>query len=201
MDVSRKYGMEYRLLNAIIKGHSWYGDWGYDFGSGSYALTLDAYKKAAEILSNVPLAPLLFQRRKPRTQLQAVIAFYQSLSDSKLLTLKDLFTFLLKLIHESNKPLPPIPTPENLESSTSKILCAWTRDDVERVQQTMIKVLVAASDKSNWVTRHALKGAVCKTASPELLVYCLKHLGGKLAPGGMVVRAQCNPNSNDVEFR
>ncbi|KAG9132704.1 hypothetical protein Leryth_020913 [Lithospermum erythrorhizon] len=35
MDVSKKYGLEYRLLHAVVKGHSWYGDWGYEFGTGS----------------------------------------------------------------------------------------------------------------------------------------------------------------------
>jgi hypothetical protein len=65
----------------------------------------------------------------------------------------------------------------------------------------MIKVLAAASGKTNWVTRHALKGVMCKTASPELLDYCLKHLGGKLAASGTMVWARCNPNSFDIEFR
>lgn len=201
MDVSRKYGMEYRLLHAITKGHSWYGNWGYEFGSGSYALTLDAYKKAVDKLSSVPLTPLLYHGRRPRTHLQALVTFYRSLSASELPTLKDLFTFLLNLIHGSNRAIPSKVAPKALESSTSNILCAWTRDDVEHVQQTMIKLLIAASSKANWVTRYALKGAMCKTACPELLDYCLKHLGGKLAANGMVVRARWDPNSCDIEFR
>lgn len=201
MDVSRKYGMEYRLLNAITKGHSWYGGWGYEFGCGSYAITLDAYKKAAETLSSVPLAPLLFRGRGPQTRLQALISFYRSLSDSDLVTMKDLFSFLSSLIHESNESL-TLKTPPNNFKPAANILCAWTRDDAERVQQAMIKVLAAASGKANWVTRHALKGVMCKTASPELLDYCLKHLGGKLAASGMAVQARCNhPNSFDLEFR
>lgn len=200
MDVSRKYGMEYRLLNAITKGHSWYGGWGYEFGCGSFAITLDAYKKAVESISRVPLAPLLFRGRGPQTRLQALISFYRSLSDSELVTIKDLFSFLSSLIHESNESLASMATPKNLKPAAN-ILCAWTRDDVERVQQAMIKVLAAASGKTNWVTRHALKGVMSKTASPELLDYCLKHLGGKLAASGTVVWARCNPNSFDIEFR
>ncbi|KAK1348655.1 hypothetical protein POM88_054955 [Heracleum sosnowskyi] len=34
MDVSKKYGLEFCLIHAITKGHSWYGDWGYEFGAG-----------------------------------------------------------------------------------------------------------------------------------------------------------------------
>uniref|UniRef100_A0A2P2K1H9 PHD finger family protein n=3 Tax=Rhizophora mucronata TaxID=61149 RepID=A0A2P2K1H9_RHIMU len=201
MDMSRKYEMEYRLLHAITKGHSWYANWGYEFGCGSYALTLDAYQKAVHTLSTVPLAPLLLQGRGLRTRLQAVIAFYQSLSDSELLNIKDLFSFLLRLIHESSTPTLTKATENDLKSGASKVLCACTQNDVERVQQAMIKVLLAASHKTNWVTRYALKGAMCKTASPELLNYCLKHLGGKFAASGMVVQTRWNHDSYDVEFR
>ncbi|KAJ1417282.1 Zinc finger, FYVE/PHD-type [Sesbania bispinosa] len=31
-----------------MKGHPWYGDWGYQFGSGSYGLTQEAYKTTVE---------------------------------------------------------------------------------------------------------------------------------------------------------
>lgn len=201
MDVSKKYGLEYRLLHATIKGHSWYGDWGYEFGSGSYALTRDAYKKAVDTVSNAPLSFYLSQGRKPRSQLQEVIAFYQSLSDTQLVTLKDLFCFLLRLIHEGRKSILPKTHSKASPAGTSNVLCVWTRNEVERVQKAMIKVLLAAAVDSSWVSRRALKGALCKAASLELLDYCLKHLGGKLAGNGMVVHARCNPTSNVVEFR
>ncbi|KAJ7949628.1 PHD finger protein [Quillaja saponaria] len=204
MDVSKKFGLEYRLLHAITNGHSWYGNWGYEFGSGSYALTQDAYQEAVDALSSMSLSSLLFQGRRPRTHLQGVIALYQSLSDTDLRTMKDLFSFLLRLIHESRKPLTPR-TPKKLEPlNTSGILCAWTRKDVESVQQALIKVLSASSgsSKASWVTRRALKGSVCRSvASPELLDYSLKHLAGKFAANGMLVRSRCNLSSSVVEFR
>ncbi|XP_023904626.2 PHD finger protein At1g33420 [Quercus suber] len=200
MDVSKKYGMEYRLLHSITKGHSWYGEWGYKFGAGSYALTQEAYQKAVDTISSMPLSPFLFPGRGPRTRVQAVIAFYQSLSDTEFETIKDLFSFLLSMIHKACKPL--VPTASKMpELSTSNILCAWTRNDVECVQQAMMKVLLAAAGEASWVTRRALKGAMCKTASRELLDYSLKHLGGKVAANGLVVRSWYNPISSAVEFR
>lgn len=192
MDVSKKYGMEYRLLHSITKGHSWYGEWGYDFGAGSYALTQEAYRQAIDTLSSFYLSPVLFSGRGPRTRLQSVIAFYQSLSVDELVTIKDLFLFLLNLIRETRK---------KPECATSDVLCLWTIDEVERVQQAMIKVLTAAAGKAGWVSRRALKGSVWRAASVELLDYCLKHLAGKVAINGMVVRARCNPYSSDVEYR
>lgn len=189
MDVSKKHGMEYRLLHSITKGHSWYGEWGYDFGAGSYALTQEAYRHAIDTLSSLPLSPFLFHGRGPRTRLLSVIGFYQSLSVAELVTIKDLFLFLLNLIRK--KP----------ECATSDVLCPWTIDDVEHVQQAMIKVLTAAAGEAGWVSRRALKGSMWRAASVELIDYCLKHLGGKLAVNGMVVRARCNPNYSDVEYR
>ncbi|KAF9670445.1 hypothetical protein SADUNF_Sadunf13G0069700 [Salix dunnii] len=121
-------------------GHSWCGGWGYEFECGSYALTLDAYKKVAESLSN-----------------------------SNLSTMKDLFSFLSSLIHESNESLTFKATLNNFKPFAN-IMCAWTRDDIECVQKAMIKVLAAVSGKTNWVTRHALKGFMCNTTSHNFLI-------------------------------
>ncbi|KAF6135264.1 hypothetical protein GIB67_037348 [Kingdonia uniflora] len=165
MDVSKKYGLEYRLLHAVTNGDPWYGNWGYEFGAGSFALTLDAYRRAVDTL---PL--LLFMR----------------------------------LIHrslETSSPVVSVSTPKKHEViSHTSVLYPWTRDDVERVQGAMVKVLRAVQ-KSNWVQWRLLKGAVCKLASPELLNYCLKDLEGKtLAGERMVVHSRCNPDSGAMEY-
>ncbi|GFY94215.1 RING/FYVE/PHD zinc finger superfamily protein [Actinidia rufa] len=202
LDVSKKYGLEYRLLYAITKGHPWYGDWGYEFGAGSFALTLDAYKTAVETLSKQPLSNYLSQGRKPRTRLQDLISFYQSLSERKLVNIKDLFCFLMSLIddaHKSSSSVNGVPC-KKLRLCTSSALCAWTTGDVERVEEAMFRVLRAVSGP-NWVSWRALRGAVCKVAPPELLDYCLKELKGKQTVNGMVVNARCLPDTGAIEYR
>ncbi|OVA19134.1 zinc finger protein [Macleaya cordata] len=197
MDVSKKYGLEYRLLHAITNGHPWYGDWGYEFGAGSFALTLDAYKKAVDNLSEIPLS-LFFTEREPRTRLQNVISFYQSLSEFELLTMSDLFRFLMRLIRNSNDPSSPVNTCKR-PGSGSWALCSWTKDDIERVEQAMIKVLRAVGG-DRWVSWRSLKGALYRMASSELLDHCLKDLGGKLVTDGMVY-SRCNPDTDALEYR
>lgn len=202
MDLSKKFGLEYRLLHAVTNGHSWYGNWDYEFGTGSYALTQDAYKMAVDTLSNMPLSSFLFQGRGPRNRLQCVIYLYQSLADTELLTIKDLFSFLMTLLRECRKPRSTRNSKQ--QASPCNLMCAWTRNDVEDVQQGLIKVLLAsgACNKAKWVTRRTLKGALCRgVGSPELLDYSLKHLQGKLAPNGTVVCSRCNPISSAIEFR
>lgn len=204
MDVSKKYGLEYRLLHAIIKGHPWYGDWGYEFGAGSFALTHDAYKSAVETLSTIRLSVCFSQGRKPRSHLQDRISFYQSLSECELVNIRDLFSFLMKLIHDKHKSSSSShiddATCKKLSPCTSGVLHSWTKGEIERVDEAMFRVLRAVSG-SNWVSWRTLRGAVCKVAQPELLDHCLKELGGKLAADGMVVVARCNPDSGVFEYR
>ena len=55
-DVSQKYGVEFRLLNPVACGKTWYGTYGYQFGKGSFGNTALSHKKAAERLRTFPLA-------------------------------------------------------------------------------------------------------------------------------------------------
>lgn len=194
MDVSKKYGLEYRLLHAVTNGHTWYGNWGFEFGAGSFALTLAAYRRAVDCLSTLPLS-LFFQAREPRTRLQDVITFYQAHSESPLRTIRELFCFLLELISKS-KPSNDTKDPV----SCSSVLCSWTRDDIERVQQSMIKVLQVAGG-SGWVSWRGLKGSAFRLASTELLDYCLKVLEGKVLDDGRMVLSRCNPETDNIEYR
>ena len=55
-DVSQKYGVEFRLLNPVACGKTWYGTYGYQFGKGSFGNTAATHRKAAERLRRFPLA-------------------------------------------------------------------------------------------------------------------------------------------------
>ena len=202
MDVSKKYGLEYRLLHSITKGHPWYCNWGYEFGPGSFALSVDAYKTAVESLSGLPLSIFRSHGKKPCCCLLDIISYYQSRSEHGLVNIRDLFCFVLSLIHDAHKTSSKDDDAacKKHHVGTSGILCSWSRSDIERVEQAMLRVLRAVSG-ANWVSVRALKGAVCKVAPPELLDYCLKELGGKMTPDGMVVNARLNPDTGAFEYR
>lgn len=201
MDVSKKYGLEYRLLHAIMKGNPWYGEWGYNFGSGSYCLTQEAYKSAVESLSNLPLSIFLSQEQKPHSRVQDMILYYRSLSEHELVNMRDLFCFLMGLLHDARKAASKSDdiTCKKRRIHASGLSSSWEKSDVERVEEAMLRVLRAVSG-SNWVSGRALRGAVCKVASPELLDYCLAELGGKVVLGG-IVNSRCNPQTGVYEFR
>lgn len=202
MDMSKKHGMDYRLLHAVCTGHPWYGEWGYEFGAGSFSITSDAYKKAVDMLSNIPLSIIFSHSRSPHTSLHDTISFYWSLSDCKIETIRDLFVYLTTLLHESHRVQPPcVKTGIGNNNDCAGVLCTWGKCDIEKAEESMVKVLKAVG-VNRWVTWKALKGATCKAvASHELLDYCLRGLGGKICDDGLVVVVRCNPDSSAIEYR
>ncbi|XP_026659538.2 PHD finger protein At1g33420-like [Phoenix dactylifera] len=192
MDVSKKQGMEYRLLHAVTSGRSWYGDWGYEFGAGSFGLTADAYQKAVDTLSSTPLSLFLPHDRPPRTQLESTISLYRALSDRPLRTVSDLFRYLVQLLRDSH---------EQKHSELTKEEEAWTAEDVVLAEDAIIEFLRDVG-WFRWVTQRSLREATCRAIrSPELLDYCLKRMGGKLTDDGTIVAVRCHAGTNVIEYR
>ncbi|XP_010910248.2 PHD finger protein At1g33420 [Elaeis guineensis] len=202
LDISKKYGMEYRLLHAVTAGRSWYGDWGYRFGAGSFSLTAVAYQKAVETLPNIPLSIFFSHSRSPHTPLQNMIALYRFIADYPLVTFRDLFCYVTRLLHEAHeRKKPQNPSRRKLAKATSSVLGSWTNEEVERVEKATVKVLRAVGG-SKWVTWRALRGATVRALNaPELLDHCLKGLGGRATDDGMVVAVRYNAEMSAIEYR
>lgn len=195
MDISKKHGMDYRLLHGVIAGHPWYGNWGYKFGTGSFALTAESYQKAVNTLSGLQLSILLSGTRSPRTLLQNTIALYCSVSNRQLLTIRDLFFYLMQLLHS--------PTTRDKSAKVAAVgaLYAWPREQVDLAKATVIKFLRAVVGP-RWVAWRALRQAACHAiVPPELLDYCLKAIIGKHIGDGLIVVARYNPESKTIEYR
>ncbi|XP_020671720.1 PHD finger protein At1g33420 [Dendrobium catenatum] len=203
MDISKKHGMEYRLLNAVTCGQPWYGNWGYKFGAGSFGVTAKAYQEAVDTLANVPLSLFSSHSRTQRTTLQNAVALYCSLSDKQLLTLRDLFSYVNHLLQDSHDHLCHLSSPRKKfpQVISAGALSSSSKQEMERMEEVMVKVLRAVG-RSHWVTWRALKGATSGSAgSPELLDYCLKGLNGKITDDQLVVQSRFNEETNAIEFR
>uniref|UniRef100_A0A0D9V8I4 Zinc finger PHD-type domain-containing protein n=1 Tax=Leersia perrieri TaxID=77586 RepID=A0A0D9V8I4_9ORYZ len=202
MDISKKHGMEYRLLHAITSGHPWYGEWGYKFGAGSFALTSDTYQEAVDMLSGIQLA-LYFSHRQPiRTPLQNTIALYWALSDRQLVTVRDLFRFIMNLLQQAHKKNEMSkPTTDEHKEVVSNVLCKWRKEDIDRAEAAMLKVLRVVK-AGQWVSWRALRGAASKAVdSQELLDYSLRGLRGKLMDDGHFIAVRCNAETSAIEYR
>ncbi|XP_020589393.1 LOW QUALITY PROTEIN: PHD finger protein At1g33420 [Phalaenopsis equestris] len=199
MDISKKHGMEYRLLNAVIFGQPWYGNWGYKFGAGSFGVTSTAYEEAINTLSNLPLS-IFSHSRSQHTTLHNTVALYCSVSDKQLLTLRDLLTYInqLQASHERQHPISS-PRKKFQRIVSMGALSSWSKQDIERAEEVMVKVLRAVG-RSQWVAWRALKGAASGSVeSPGLLDCCLKGLSGKLTDDQLVVQSRFNDETKLLE--
>ncbi|CAI5481008.1 unnamed protein product, partial [Closterium sp. Yama58-4] len=78
MDMSKKLGLDLRLLHGLAYGHSWYGRWGYRFGKGCYGVTEDVYKHAVVAAAATPLAVIEEHYRGLDPDLVAIFEHYRS---------------------------------------------------------------------------------------------------------------------------
>ncbi|OMO57174.1 Zinc finger, PHD-type [Corchorus olitorius] len=98
-DVSKKHDMALRLLHGAAYGHTWFGRWGYKFCRGSYGVSEKNYDRAIEILSSLELDKVIqdFSEREQWRQIKGIIQHYRDLSESQLVTMRDLLKFVLTI--------------------------------------------------------------------------------------------------------
>ncbi|PQM40741.1 PHD finger protein MALE MEIOCYTE DEATH 1 [Prunus yedoensis var. nudiflora] len=106
-DVSKKRSMDLRLLHGIAYGHSWFGRWGYRFSHGSFGVTEHNYERALKILSSLELEGIIqaFGDMDQCEELKQIIRYYRNLSETQLITIKDLLRFMLTVKAAQKKSL------------------------------------------------------------------------------------------------
>ncbi|KAM0940205.1 hypothetical protein DsansV1_C19g0161431 [Dioscorea sansibarensis] len=201
MDVSKKFGLEYRLLHAIVSGHPWYGKWGYEFHAGSFGLTATAYQKAIDTLSSTPLSLFFSHSRRPRSQLQNTIMFYWTLSGHQLVTIRDLFAYLIQQLNVADEEKQLSNCTKRQKMDVEHNFGEISKVDIVQVETTLIKILKAAG-RSRWVPADALRGAACRRAkSPEIISNCLRTMEGKILSDGSIITARYNAGAKTIEYR
>ncbi|TVU25939.1 hypothetical protein EJB05_28460, partial [Eragrostis curvula] len=200
MDVSKKYGTDYRVLHAVANGCSWYSQWGFKLSRGSFGITQEECCKAVDSISSVPLSHFFQHSRSPRTKLQDTIAFYQSLSKRPLTTIRELFLYVLELAN-SKSVHNHFGSVHKKEHSYAHVLQeTWSDDEIKRAMDTALKVLRAVGT-TRWVALRTLKAAISRSiGSPLLVDYCLKTLGSR-STDGVVIAVRCNSETNTIEYR
>ncbi|CAN4126887.1 unnamed protein product [Withania somnifera] len=96
-DVSKKHSMDLRLLYGVAYGHTWFGRWGYKFSHGSFGIMEHNYEKAIEMLSSIELDQVVddFRYTNRSKIMKQMIVCYRGLSNTPLITISDLFRFML----------------------------------------------------------------------------------------------------------
>ncbi|PIN01011.1 PHD Zn-finger protein [Handroanthus impetiginosus] len=98
-DHSRKHTMDLRLLYGVAYGTSWFGKWGYRFCRGSFGVKEHNYERAMDILSSLELDEVIDDCSLTNgcTTIKQVIQQYRNMSENSLVTIRDLFRFMLSL--------------------------------------------------------------------------------------------------------
>lgn len=194
-DISQKKGIELRLLHGVAYGRPWFGRWGYEFGRGSFGVTQQMYQKAIEALQNMPLSLIIHQIGSSNRDIPVIFSRYQTLSDHSLVTLCDLFSFMLELRYR-------LPKDNCIDSYNPGILvetsCRWSVKRVEMAAQVIVEALKRADCR--WVSRQEVRDAArAYIGDTGLLDFVLKSLGNHIV-GNYLVRRSLNPVTKVLEY-
>ncbi|XP_047312803.1 PHD finger protein MALE MEIOCYTE DEATH 1 [Impatiens glandulifera] len=156
-DQSKKRTMDLRLLHGISYGHSWFGRWGYKFCHGSFGATEYKYEIAIQVLSNLEIDSFIqdFSLSHQHRTIKQIACYYRDLSETKLLTMRDLLRFMLTRKFQApvqKKQTTTTTTTNSYESSTRKV----TQSKVVAKENSHLKYRkfenMAAND-SRWPAR------------------------------------------------
>ncbi|XP_014519751.1 PHD finger protein MALE STERILITY 1 [Vigna radiata var. radiata] len=194
-DISQKKGMELRLVNGIGYSESWFSRWGYKFGRGSFGVTQSMYQKAIEAIRSMPLYLITHHITNSNHAIPLIFSRYQTLSDQSLLTLGDLFSYMLDL----KSRLPP---ETSIASYTTTALletnCRWSPKRIEMATRVIVEAL--KKTEFRWVSRQQVRDAArAYIGDTGLLDFVLKSLGNHVV-GNYLVRRSLNPVTKVLEY-
>ncbi|XP_028754978.1 PHD finger protein MALE STERILITY 1-like [Neltuma alba] len=201
-DLSQKKGMELKLINGIAYGEPWFGRWGYKFGRGCFGVTESTYQKAIEAIRSIPLYllnPQIIAGNSTCSYHDIPIIFsrYQTLSDQTLVTLGDLFHFMLELKSQ-------LPRRENYAADSYNTTfsveanCRWSPKRIEMATRVIVEALKRAEFR--WISRQEVRDAArTYIGDTGLLDFVLKSLGNHVV-GNYMVRRSLNPVTKVLEY-
>ncbi|KAK2423504.1 RING/FYVE/PHD zinc finger superfamily protein [Trifolium repens] len=101
-DAPRKRLMDLRLLHGVAYGHSWFGRWGYKICRGSFGVTAQNYYEPMETLGSLVLDDIVrdLSKTKYRKDIKQMICFYRDMSETQIVTIRELLRFMLNILLE-----------------------------------------------------------------------------------------------------
>ncbi|KAK2429061.1 RING/FYVE/PHD zinc finger superfamily protein [Trifolium repens] len=194
-DTSQKRGMELRLVNGIAYSEPWFGRWGYKFGRGCFGVTQSMYQKAIEAIRRMPLYLLTHHIANFNHEIPLIFSRYQTLSDHSLITLGDLFHYMLEL--KSRLPRETCISSYNT-SALVETNCRWSPKRIEMATRVIVEALKRTEFR--WISRQEVRDvARAYIGDTGLLDFVLKSLGNHIV-GNYLVRRSLNPVTKVLEY-
>nr|XP_043625396.1 PHD finger protein MALE MEIOCYTE DEATH 1 [Erigeron canadensis] len=210
VDISKKRKMDLRLLYGISYGYTWFGRWDYKFCHGSFGVTKDQYEQALQILSSLRLD---FISQDDHT-IETMITRYRELSDDELITIRDMFRFMLSLKYrtpqnktnvdsvsktrpKSKKKKEKYVGCRKFPSLANRLESRWQVKRLEHVANVVVNIL---KEKKTGMSRQDLReNARLHVGDTGLIDYVLKSMDNVIV-GEYVVRRALNPCTGFLEY-
>ncbi|KAK6122436.1 hypothetical protein DH2020_043827 [Rehmannia glutinosa] len=207
---SRTEAIDRILIYGAAYGKSWFEKWGYKFSSGSPGTTEHKYNAEIRSLSSLSLDKLIsdFKKKKSTIRVQEMIEMYRKLSETPLVTISDLFKFVLVFqsrirtdnsngcMFNSETGECPMGFQTFVNSMTKD--CRWSAKRLENVLFVIIDQL--KEHKPNGMSRQELRDESRKCIGDTGLIdFVLKSIKC-FAVDNQIIRRSVNPLSRLTEF-
>ncbi|KAF7816318.1 PHD finger protein MALE MEIOCYTE DEATH 1 [Senna tora] len=231
-DTSKKRSMDLRLLHGIAYGHSWFGRWGYRFCRGSFGVTDHNYNAAIELVSSLELDEVLqyFSKTICHKEIKQIIRYYRDMSETQLITIKDLLRFMLTIKSRAPPPkkaAPPTstfisrnstrnaisskPNPmkeksvryKKFSSAVSNMDSRWPARRLEYAAQVIVDALKENKTNgsgSSGMTRQDVRDAARLHIGDTGLLDYVLKSLNNVIVGNYVVRRMVNPTTRILEY-
>ncbi|KAG5240546.1 PHD finger family protein [Salix suchowensis] len=155
-DLSKNAGsMDLRLLHGVAYGRTWFGKWGYNFSRGSFGVTRQKYERAIQILSSLDVSTIIhdFINKRQGELVKRIINIYRDASETRLVTISDLFQFMLALnstppIRRKIALMPAIPSKSSTHTAQQPETCLFKDPNHHSCFPFIVKF-----DESRWPAR------------------------------------------------
>ncbi|KAJ0693657.1 putative chromatin regulator PHD family [Helianthus annuus] len=209
VDTSKKRQMDLRLLYGVSYGHTWFGRWDYKFCHGSFGVTKKQYEQALKTLSSLELDMII--RNMNNRSIKKLIGRYRELSDTHLITIRDLFRFMLNLKFQSlqtkndvvshsktrsNKKEKHVVRCRKFPNMAAKLDSRW---HVRRLEDVANVVVNALKEKKTMIRQEVRDTARLHIGDTGLIDFVLKSMNNVIV-GGYVVRRAVNSTTGVLEY-
>nr|GEV86228.1 PHD finger protein At2g01810-like [Tanacetum cinerariifolium] len=218
-DVKLDRSMEIRLIYGVAFKSSWFGNWGYKFGAGSFGVTEDKYRGAVQFLAGLDLDMVIddFKSASHGRKIERIICKYRHLSESRLSSMSDLIRSLIELTQTGEakrqnllpaRKLLKYEHPTFVEGQNPILLeeflcylmdedCRWPQRKVEYSLEMIVQIL---KQKNGTMSINALRESAKQfVGDMELLDFVLKFIN-VLRFENYIIRRVVNSCTQLVEF-
>ncbi|TKY46635.1 PHD finger protein MALE MEIOCYTE DEATH 1 [Spatholobus suberectus] len=194
-DLSKKRFMDLRLLHGVAFGHSWFSRWEYKYNGPK-----EVYNNAMKTLNSLELDIMrsTLSDTKFKTKIERMIRFYVDLSETRIISLRDILLYMLHMKDISLVTKTKVNTKEKstglMELSTAMYEAGcntWSTETLGLVAHSIFNALKECRDKGTvdkMSTEEIIQAVARQYNDRNLVVYVLGFLNNVIIDDYIICR-------------